>query len=241
MTLEEMSNLMDVYLNSQGTKTAFGNELSTTNVALDEYEKSVLLTKAQNDIVLGLYNGLNVQGDSFETTEEARRYLADLVEEDNLLPIKTLNGSMLGIDSNSKFFTLPDDVWFITYESVKLSEGERCAEGSILDVYPVTQDEYHRIKRNPFRGANKRRALRLDLSEGIVEIVCKYKVKSYYIRYMRKLNPIILTDLMGGLSIEGLHTRVECELHESLHHKIVDRAVTLAQSVKVRQTTKSDS
>ena len=41
-----------------------------------------------------------------------------------------------------------------------------------MDVYPVTQDDYNKTKRNPFRGANDRRALRLDLSDGVIEIVC---------------------------------------------------------------------
>ena len=99
---------------------------------------------------------------------------------------------------------------------------------STLDVYPVRQDEYNRIKKNPFRGANDRRALRLDLSEGVIEIVSKYTVSSYYLRYLRKLAPIVLADFGDEQSIEGVSRISECELPESVHQRILERAVMLA-------------
>ena len=101
-----------------------------------------------------------------------------------------------------------------------------------MKVYPVRQDEYQVIRDNPFRGANDRRALRLDLSEGNVEIICKYLVSVYYIRYIKKVSPIILIDLSDGLSIEGQSKAKDCILHEALHQKILDRAVQLALQSK---------
>ena len=166
-------------------------------------------------------------GTSFEETEEMRRYLSKLVKEAKLEPITTSNNKPLGIDSNSKFFTLPADLWFITYESVSISDG-KCDNMTTMDVYPVTQDEYHKIKKNPFRGANNRRSLRLDLSDGVVEIVSKYTVTEYYLRYLRKLRPIVLINLGDEQSIEGINTISECELPEILHQRILDRAVQLA-------------
>jgi hypothetical protein len=166
-------------------------------------------------------------GTSFEETEEMRRYLSKIVKEAKLEPITTSSDKPLGIDSNSKFFTLPADLWFITYESVWVSDG-KCKSMKTMDVYPVTQDEYHKIKRNPFRGANDRRALRLDLSDGVIEIVSKYTVTEYYLRYLRRLQPIILTNLGNDQDIEGVNTVSECELPETLHQRILDRAVQLA-------------
>ena len=227
MQTNDFSSQFDVLLYSYAITARFGSTDNPGTIELDEYEKSLLLTKSQEDLVIELYSGRNSMGTSFEETEEMRRYLSKLVKEAKLEPITTSNNKPLGIDSNSKFFTLPADLWFITYESVSISDG-KCESMKTMDVYPVTQDEYHKIKRNPFRGANSRRSLRLDLSDGIVEIVSKYTVSEYYLRYLRKLQPIVLVNLGDEQSIEGVSTVSECELPEILHQRILDRAIQLA-------------
>lgn len=226
MQVNDFSSQFDVLLNSYAVAARFGSTDNPGTVQLDEYEKSLFLTKSQEDIAVELYSGRNSLRTSFEETEEMRRYLSKLVKEAKLEPITTSNNSPLGIDSKSKFFTLPADLWFITYESVSISDG-KCNSMTSMDVYPVTQDEYHKIKRNPFRGANDRRSLRFDLSDGIVEIVSKYTVTEYYLRYLRKLQPIVLVDLGDEQSIEGVSAVSECELPETLHQRILDRAVQL--------------
>lgn len=231
MTREEFSNGFDTMLNSYSASANFGEESTKQSIALDEYEKSLLLTKAQNELVVNLYNGRNPYGESFESTEELRRYLSNLVVEKYLKPITNTSGTPLGITSTSSFFTLPEDLWFITLESVILDNG-KCRGETYMNVYPTKQDEYLNIKDNPFRGANDRRALRLDLSEGNVEIICKYLIAVYYIRYIKKVPPIILTDLPEGLTIEKESKASDCILHEALHQKILDRAVQLALQSK---------
>ena len=115
-------------------------------------------------------------------------------------------------------------------ESVIINR-RKCGETQIK-VYPVKQDEYQVIKDNPFRGANERRALRLDLSEGNIEVVCKYNISAYYIRYIVKPSPIILVDLPETLTIDKENKKTECKLHESLHQRILERAVRLALQSK---------
>jgi hypothetical protein len=230
MTREDFSNSFDTQLNSFAHTAQFGDDTSLADIRVDEYEKSVFLTKAQDEIVIGLYTGKNAYGESFEQTEELRRYLANLIEEKELDPITTSDGKPLGMESNSKFFTLPPDCWFITYECVIISDG-KCEDTTSLQVVPVRQDEYHKLKKNPFRGANDRRALRLDLSEGNVEIISKYTVTKYYLRYLKKLSPIILAKL-DNEGIEGKTEPMDCKLHESLHQKILDRAVMMALQSK---------
>ena len=75
MTNEEFSNEFDTLVNSNSIINSNGIE---SPLEFDEYEKSLFLTKAQETIVTSLYNG-NLVGDSFEKTEELRRYLSDLV------------------------------------------------------------------------------------------------------------------------------------------------------------------
>ena len=231
MTVEEFSNGFDSLVASYRRFKDFDRQELLDSIEFDEYEKSLFLTKAQDDLVISLYTGKNPFRDSFEKTEELRRYLSELVVETELSPTENSTG-ILGMGSRSKFFTLPEDLWFITYEQVDVSDA-KCEGSSKLDVVPVTQDEYHRIKRNPFRGANTRRALRLDLADGVVEIISKLTVVSYYVRYIKEPKPIILTELPRGLTIKELSTVTPCELHTALHQRILEEGVRLALQTKV--------
>ena len=227
MTTEEFSNEFDALLNSYSNIGSFGKTSNT--IELDEYEKSVFLTKAQEEVVIDLYNGKNPFRDSFEKTEEVRSYLRELIR--TYRTTERQNG-YTGLTENSVFFKLPEDLWFITYESVNLGGSLECSDGEDIMVFPVTQDEFHRIRRNPFRGAGKRRVLRIDAGGNIIEIVSKYDVYSYMVRYLAKPKPIIVNDLPSDLLINNIGTRTECELNPVIHRTILERAVKLAQMSK---------
>lgn len=122
MTNEEFSNEFDTLINSSSVVKPFG--ISSTQLEFDEYEKSIFLTKAQEEIAEGLYTG-KALGDSFEDTEQLRRYLADLVKT-AILPCKK---APKGLSDESVFAVLPDDLWFITYESVILNGDTPCING----------------------------------------------------------------------------------------------------------------
>jgi len=234
MTVQELSNEFDTRIAAYVNLHKFEENESLDSLEFDDYEKSVFLTMAQEEYVLGLYNGKNRYGEGFENTEELRRYLAPLIKETYpvLTPITGVSNVPLGISSNSRFFTLPEDLWFITYEAVTISNAGKCNDGATLQVVPVTQDEYHRVKDNPFRGPNKRRALRLDLSDGVVEVVCIYDVTGYYVRYLRKLSPIILIDLPKGLSIREVSAATECVFPDTVQDSILNLAVEIATRSK---------
>ena len=67
-----------------------------------------------------------------------------------------------------------------------------CLKGTNVWVHPITQDELHRLKNNPFRNANYRRVLRLDITSDSVELLSKYNISQYIVRYLAKPSPIIL-------------------------------------------------
>lgn len=213
MTNPEFSIEFDILYNNISSNKAPG---------LNEYEKSVFLTKAQEQIVTELYSGRNTTYNSFEETEEQRRYLNTLVETKVCNKHKnTIQNPFETVSNNSTLFDLPNDVLFITYESARVNSKE-------VDVHPVSQDELSKILKNPFRGPSKNRVLRLDIGDNIVELISVNDISSYKIRYIRKPNPIILTDLEDDLSINGVAEESECELDSSLHRTILDRAVALA-------------
>ncbi len=235
MTLQDFSNNFTVLLDSYGESPSFGKVSSERRIVLNEYEKSVFLTMAQNEIVADLYSGKNVFDDSFESSEELRRYLDPLVlttacEKDML--------EREHISTISTFYSLPSNLAYIVYEQATISGANGCcSQSSIVDVVPVSHDEFERLKRNPFRNANDRRVLRLDAGEGCVEIVSEYEILEYKIRYIMIPPPIILEDLVGtGVSVNGSVFETECILNPVLHDIILKRAVQLAINTKVMKT-----
>ena len=77
MNVQEFSNSFDTLLQPYIAKESFSEQ---NNLAFDEYEKSVFLTKAQEQIVLELYQEL-------EQSEEVRKYLSNLIKTDNYVPV----------------------------------------------------------------------------------------------------------------------------------------------------------
>lgn len=230
MTTKEFSDAFDALLNGYSTQMNFGDSASIGGMVLDEYEKSLFLTQAQEQIIVELYTGRNDKTSSFEKTEELRSNLKGLIRTATLTES---DEDFRGISKYSKFFILPDDVLFITYEAATLSdESAGCKNGTVISVIPVTQDEFDRVMNNPFRQASKRRALRLDNGLDVAEIVTKYDIKDYTIRYLSKPTPIVLANLaevsIDGVSIDGVDTITECKLDSAMHRYILERAVALA-------------
>lgn len=231
MTIQEFSNTFDILLNSYSTQSQFGEQASKRDIVLDEYEKSLYLTKAQEEVVVNFYNGKNPYGDSFESTEEMRRYLESLVKTKVYSTEEQVNGT--GVSISSVFYQLPEDVAFITMEQITYEdEALGCYSGSTATVYPVTQDEYSRIKNNPFRGPTRYKAIRLDTGNNTVELVSKYKIGEYMLKYLSRPEPIILEDLPNDLTIEGRGKHSECKLNSILHGTILERAVQMALQAK---------
>lgn len=229
MTCEEFSNQFDVQINSYSSQLPFG--YSQDALKFDEYEKSVFLTEAQNELVIALYNGNNaIFKESFEETEQLRKYLTDLVcsKEVTTLVENTEKPPFSTNNDSEKYykitFTDTDKVLFIIWEGVKIGDKFR-------DVVPVKYDEWLRISRNPFRQPNaKWRALRLDTGTNTIELISAAAINSYHVRYLKKPSPIVLQDFTGeGVSLNGeVVTKTECELNEVLHPFILNLAIQKA-------------
>lgn len=226
MTNKEFSDGFSTLLNSFGI---------TPNITLDEYEKSTFLTNAQEQLIIDIYSGRNIiYGKSFEQTEEIRRYLSNLVET---YETSTKVTGKLGLSQDSVFFEIPQDTWFITYEVAFLKDSKLgCLDDIEASVVPLPQDDLYRAKDNPFRGPSKDRVLRLDIKSDLAELISKYNVDKYLMRYISQPTPIILVDLPDGLSINGVSTESECELNPVVHRAILERAVQLAIISKTQLT-----
>lgn len=245
MTCEEFSNEFDTLLNSYRDTKDFGQTKSNVSLELDEYEKSIALTQAQEDLISEFYTGKNVTRDSFEKSEEIRRSLNELVKtivSTKVLPedVEAPANTPIGLSTTSQFFALPTDVWFITFEIAKLTDN---AVGSLVNnkiviVKPVTQDEYYQFSKNPFKKPNAYKVFRLDIQGSLVELISDYQISTYTLRYVTQPSPIILEDL-GALSINNISTKTECILNPVLHREILKRAINIAlQRYAVSGTSK---
>lgn len=231
-SVTEWSTQFDLYWNNIASDKAPG---------LEEYEKSVFLTDAQDSIVVALYKGQ--LGKGFEVTEELKDYLDTLVKQVTVTnPAPSSFPRMLSDKYHSVVFETPGDLLFRTWEACTINPG--CGNVT-AEVIPVTQDDFWRTIRNPFRRPNNRRVLRLSYSTNTSggdsgydrtqysELVYAGSngPSSYTVRYLAYPDPIILGGCSEtGLKIRGQWTPQTCKLPESIHSLILAEAVRLAKA-----------
>lgn len=224
MTTKEFSIEFDILYNNLASNAA---------PPLNEYEKSVFLTKAQSEIVLELYSGRNQLGLSFESTEEVRRYLRNLLIEEEL------EADTSSSSEEYKDYYHSNDILFRTKIEAKTDK-------KIIPVVLVGHDEVFRLLNNPFKNGNsKRRIIGVEYYDHIRLYVDAddYTITAYGIKTP---DPIILDGILDpSITIEGRHvavedskgdikaTPMESELPEVLHPAILDRAVLLAKQAYI--------
>lgn len=227
MTEREFSLQFDILYDNVASKSAPG---------LDEYEKSVYLTKAQLELIKNHYSISNKYNKGFEGSEKRRTDLKELIEDykTNLQITSTNNISNL-----SKFFRLPQNVFLIIQEQATINNtSNNCITNKVVDIIPRTHDEYNRQIINPFKKPDENLVWRIDYSSQNdfknVELISPHDIVQYHARYIKYPNPIILTDINNGefsgqgLSIDGQTSPRTSELDQSFHREILDRAVELA-------------
>ena len=222
MDVQELSNLFDTLLQPYITKDVLGEQ---NTLAFDEYEKSIFLTKAQEQIVLELYQEL-------EQSEENRKYLSNLIKTGNYVPVGEQDEALINNTFKSYKVEIEDSVLFMIYEQCTLSDENNCINGRIVSVIPTIHDDLDKVLKNPFKSPNNRKVIRLDFDNKI-ELISKYNVSNYKIRYLKKPNPIILVKL-ENLNIDKKQEVSNGETNPILHERIVQRAVQLAVQSKVK-------
>lgn len=226
MTTTEMSRRFDIFYNNIASNQAPG---------LNSYEKSVILTKAQDDLVKERYSPFNDTKKGFESSENRRVELKELIKPYSSSEVYVKED--IEIDDNSLFVEIPTDVYYILQEEVTLSKattasvksgtttstGVDCITGKKVKVIPTTHDEYSTAKNNPFRKPNKRKVWRMDIQSEtttdsrtdidvvapLVEIISIYSFTKYKMRYLQKPSPIVLETFANNSEYDGLNISVE--------------------------------
>lgn len=228
MTNQEFSNEFDVLYN---------NIMSNAAPGLDEYEKSVFLTKAQDEIVKNYFNPKgNKYQEGFDGDEKRQIDFSMITRSSSIT-----TGFQEGIfDSRGKTVSLPDNIMMLVNEYVLVTRAkstgdpESIQETVRLTIVPINYKEYSRLMSKPYKRPLKWQAWRLINSSAdnkTAEIIVgpNDTLTSYNIRYVKKPRAIILTDL-EGVTLDGISQAQTCELDPALHMEILQRAVELAKA-----------
>lgn len=157
MTTQEFSNEFDVLYN---------NIMSNQAPGLDEYEKSIFLTKAQEELVRDYFNSRNVKNAQGFDDNQKRQYdfstllssiaLPDFI--DTYMALSSVFGPDIYntiFDSRAKIYIAPSDLFLVINESIEDSAKRR------YSVLPISYDEYNRLMLKPYGFPLKRQAWRI--------------------------------------------------------------------------------
>lgn len=100
MTTQEFSDAFDTLLNSYRAQAAFGEGASKFDITLDEYEKSVFLTQAQDMIVKSYFTGrLNPTGEGFDDSERRQVDFSSLITKAEVRPVARTSSTTFYVQS----------------------------------------------------------------------------------------------------------------------------------------------
>lgn len=222
MTNSEFSNQFDVLYN---------NIMSNQAPGLDEYEKSVFLTKAQDEIVKAYFNPKgNKFLEGFDGNEQRQIDFSMLMKTSTVTSFN--NSEFDGRTTGVKAVTIPGDVLSFVNEKLQVT---RDGESVTLAVIPISYTEYTLKMSKPFKRPLHYQAWRLiDNTSGVnrsADLIAgpNDTLVKYIARYVKKPCAIRLIDF-EGVTLDGDSTAQECELDPVLHEDVLQRAVELAKA-----------
>ena len=223
MTIQEFSDSFDLYYNNVTSNQAPG---------LNEWEKSMFLTKAEKEIVKNYFTANSKGNNIGQGFDDSAKRQADFSV---LMKVSACTATTIAdkIDDRSVTYNYPTDVFIVINETVKVGAAYK-------QVIPLKYDEYTRLMSKPFKRPLKNQVWRL-INKGTVDTTGKATktveiitgpgdtISSYSVRYVRVPSPIIVGNL-DGLSIDGVTAvSTKCEIDPILHEDILQRAVELAK------------
>ena len=226
MTIQEFSNEFDVLYN---------NIMSNQAPGLDEYEKSVFITKAQSEIIKNYFNPKgNKYQEGFDGSQKRQVDFSKLMKTYASSGTAPTPASFFGNVTGAYKITWPDDVFVVVNEVVDVTKkGDN--RKYRLQVIPIKYDEYLRVSSKPYKQPLKNQAWRIINGENDINLIVGHlnnvSPNGYHIRYVKHPKPIILESLDGsGLSINNETNEMGCELDPEIHPEILQRAVELARA-----------
>lgn len=199
------------------------NQFHSIEKTYTSTDVSAFLNLAQDQVIQDRYSkkvGSIVS--FFEADEKTRMELGSLISN-HIVNTGSFVTSDPALHPNALFALLPNNYLYSLQEMCTVSYSDCNNDGvtGTAKVIPIRHDEYLMNIENPFGKPYRKLIWRMDygstgakkheLVHGSGETISTYKL-----RYLRKPTTI------------DINTGVDCELHESLHEEIVDRAILIA-------------
>lgn len=149
MTNQEFSNEFDVLYN---------NIMSNQAPGLDEYEKSVFLTKAQDEIVKSYFDPRkNKPQEGFDGNEKRQIDFSMLIVTETVTEAESAPTPLFPLQ-HTKLFTVPNRILMFINESLAVT---RDGVPTYLTVIPLDYREYNRLMSKPYKRPLKNQAWRI--------------------------------------------------------------------------------
>lgn len=223
---------------------------------LNEYDKSVFLTQAQEELVKNYFSPkANKYQEGIDGSTRRQVDFSELMKTGvgTLIPLGSLQA--VSFDRRAKAYVMPTDVFLIVNEMLYVTKSGKDIPQQVI---PLTYQEYNRLMSKPYKEPLKNQAWRIiangdNYPQGVttpvsggndkanlstdaimVEIITHTGdvISDYIVRYVARPVPIILINLgteFGDLSINGYSSESECILNPIIHRDILKRAVELAK------------
>ena len=184
MTANEFSQEFDILYNNIASNQAPG---------LTEYEKSVFLTKAQDEIIKNYFTSKPNGNKYQEGIEDSSKRYSDFscLITVTTVPTSTIKAGSDTIDSRGKIMKLPTDLmlslnesFIVNFNVIDKNELKvRAISNNRYQVIPVTLAEYQRLMSRPSNDPLKRQVWKLmgnsTSGNGSVEIIPHWRDVSY--------------------------------------------------------------
>lgn len=208
MNLTELNSEFEILFEDLATNGSKG---------LDAYEKSVCYTHVQEELVRELAKANNL---------DAIQNMVSHSEESNF--------SSSIYSTGKKFTAVTDALHVLDYFVKPLSE----ADGDIPAIGP-DQSVIKSMLASAYKYPPKNLAyVVMGETSLIVFPPFNYGMKSLVTKYVKFPNPIILDNLTGDDSVNGIQVPTNPQIHQSYHRELVRRAVQYAITVYIGQPEK---
>lgn len=212
MELTEISDRIDIKLNS-----------FQIPIEVDEYEKSIYLTRAQKLVYKDMCQ-------AFEVNELVATYLNPFIVEFITNPTidQVVKERMIGRTISIK---VPDNIYQIIWEKAVLSSTDSNYNNKEVKVLKTRINEVEYKIDNPFRKPDNKEILRVVTGNTETDYLFELLLPEnadllqYRCKYLEEIKPIILEELPDGLTIENEIGPLNSKYTDEIVEKIIDIAV----------------
>lgn len=142
----------------------YNNITSNQAPGLDEYEKSVFLTKGQDEVIKNYFSPKgNPKQDGFDDSPKRQHDFSTLVQTKDLEPlVENISGGVGVFDHRGLDYIYQSDIFLVLNEQLYNK-----TTNFIYTINPISFDEYNRLMQKPYKYPPKNQVWRLMITNDV--------------------------------------------------------------------------